>query len=242
MNAADREQLAKKNRRRMFEAHSVIDQAPLSANAKELCHLLVQLLGARGWKSVYASSERLALMLYEDFNRKGCAERDGQRGRSTGRRRLTLTGQSVLNRLHAAVRCDLFRIARKRVEGTKRFTYEITPTGLVRDALRGVYKGWRACFDEVEAAKAADERSVVKAASSAVRALASKMFDPLVQVLPEDGRSRAARDAFDRGDRAAAPPPARAERVIAAALEADTDSDRGAADAVARLRAVGILV
>lgn len=229
--SAQLEQLAKKNRRRMFEAHSVIDCAPVSVQAKEYAHLLCKMLGARGWVSVFASATKQARWLAEDFNRKGFEHRDGQRGKGTGKRRAHLTGQAILNRAHELHAAGLVRIVRRRVGSTLGFTLEIRPDGLLRDALRGAYRSWRACFD-------ADEES----RNAAAAAEKPNVLGEPVQVLPENGVRRAARVLVRSVVRAAKTGAAKAETVIAAALEADSEQDRGGAEAVARLRALGILV
>lgn len=244
------EQLAKRDRRRAFEAHRVVDAAPVSAQAKELGHLFVTLFAQRDWSESWASLEWLAEMLLEHFNRRGCEGRLGRSGPGNGRRRAMLCDQSVANRVRELERVGgMVEVKRRKVPGaTLKHTLQIRPVGLLRDALRGAYKGWRHVFDQ-SATPAPASTPKIRAAIqplaaalvSALRAAQPKKLGLREQLLPEASMCRASLDDVPSDDRAAEKPPPRESAIARAALEAGANGDGDAADSLARLRAAGIL-
>lgn len=234
---------ANRNRRRATEAHCVVDACPVSPGTKEYLHLVVRFLGARGWGSLYASAPKQAEWLREDFARHGCASRVSRRGRSTGRKRRTLTRQSILNRMRAGVRAGLLKVTRRGRNTGRGWTYEIRPDGPLRDALRGAYKSWRGCFevpgedgDEPRALPAPSTGTTAEHLKTAVQAAVSNMLEQRGGVLPQDGRNPPAADRDQLAAPASGVEPARGIGTRSPHLERAPRSDAwSAADGAAFL-------
>lgn len=139
-------------RQQIHQGHLLVDAAPISQEAKHLCHLFVDRFVALNYPHIGASCKTLAKWLEEAYAIGGCRYRLGVRGPArTGPKRETLSDSTINRYVVELLRVGLVeqigggravgrRYAGKPARGLQRW---LKPSGLLWDVLRGAYKPWR---------------------------------------------------------------------------------------------------